>query len=160
MTVQETDQVVPLPLGFYPEAGVSGAVLLQSEFSTFLLFNAMKEDAKGTRADAGNAVVEFKGGTTKFGYPNDEALGGHPLYAKGLECYGAFEVINSSWSRQLTEQNRVSFPDMPDDDTTRHFIFTFHDSTCECLADGYTARLDDRPFEVIMAELVKRIGQE
>ena len=37
-----------------------------------------------------------------------EALAGHPLYQRGLSGYGVFEVINSSWSKQLTEQNRVS----------------------------------------------------
>jgi len=33
----------------------------------------------------------------KFGGPNDEALGGHPLYERGLGRYGVYEVFNSSW---------------------------------------------------------------
>jgi hypothetical protein len=72
-----------------------------------------------------------------FGSPNDEALSGHPLNARGLRSYGAFEVIASSWLRSLERMNRVH----PRHDATRfaahrHFIFTFHDNTFECIAKG------------------------
>ncbi len=53
---QDIDQLVELSLGFYPEAAVSGALLLQSETSTFLLFNAMKDAPGRRRTDAGTAV--------------------------------------------------------------------------------------------------------
>ena len=45
--------------------------------------------------------------TFKFGQPNDEALHGHPLYAKGLSFYRAQEVLNSSWIAELERQNSV-----------------------------------------------------
>jgi hypothetical protein len=77
----------------------------------------------------------------KFGYPNDEALPGHPLYPKGLSYYGLFEVLNSSWNKTLAEQNLVSFPDpSPSRSNGRHFVVTFHDSALECIAERMEGR--------------------
>jgi hypothetical protein len=54
---------------------------------------------------------------------------------KGLRQYGIFEILESSWERQLVEQNRVAFPKhIPT--PSRHFAITFHDSTFECVAHG------------------------
>jgi hypothetical protein len=125
----------PLDIGILPEAGASEARLIQDEYRAALTLSAIRLQPDGHRADAGTATVEFvRCMITKFGYPNDEALGGHPLYNSGLSAYGVFEVIGSPWIRRLTEQNRVAFP-ATSDSTQRHFIFTFHDSTFECIAD-------------------------
>lgn len=73
----------------------------------------------------------------KFGSPNDEALGGHPLIQKGLKYYTVHKVANSSWIAELEKQNSVH----PQHDTNRflkdkhHYIFTFHDSTLELVAN-------------------------
>jgi hypothetical protein len=76
-----------------------------------------------------------------FGYPNDEALPGHPLYGAGLGPYGVFEVSDSSWKRQIIEQNKRCFPRTPPHyDSLRHFVVTFQDSTFECLAGELSAR--------------------
>lgn len=71
-----------------------------------------------------------------FGSPNDETIRGHPLAERGLRPYGVFEIRNSSWTRALEQMNRVHprhnasrFP------TLRHFVFTFHDNTFECVAN-------------------------
>ncbi|MEQ4301835.1 hypothetical protein ABNF97_10660 [Plantactinospora sp. B6F1] len=46
-----------------------------------------------------------------FGYPNDEALPGHPLYDAAADwSYGFYEVQGSPWLRRLGAQNRVKFP--------------------------------------------------
>lgn len=68
----------------------------------------------------------------KFGAPNDEALSGHRYAQFGLDCYSAYEVMNSEWTRELMVANRVH----PQHDDSlfashRHFIFTFHDTTLE-----------------------------
>ncbi len=74
-----------------------------------------------------------------FGPPNDEAFDGHPLSERGLSPYGVFEVENSSWLRKLERMNAVH----PSHDRERflknkkHFIFAFHDSTFECIAEGF-----------------------
>ena len=72
-----------------------------------------------------------------FGSPSDETASGHPLAKRGLEPYGVFEVRNSSWIRALEQMNRVH----PKHDASRfgslrHFVFTFHDNTFECVAHG------------------------
>lgn len=152
-----TEEIIPLNLGFRPEAAVSGARLLQSEYSTFLVFNAMKP--KGDRyVDAGLAVIEFElCSITQFGYPNDEAQGGIPrLKGLGYDCY---EVINSEWSKELTRLNRYAFPDTQDS-RERHFLFLFHDSAFECIASGLRATLSDEPIIDILARLSARIAAE
>lgn len=83
------------------------------------------------------AIVAFKRCSAHtFGPPNDEAFSGHPLAAKGLRPYGAFEVLRSSWIDRLETMNRVHH--CHDRNRflhgKRHFILTFHDSTFECVA--------------------------
>ncbi len=150
------EYATPYDIGVTPEAAVSGPVVLQTDYNVILTFNAMKEKPDGYREDAGTAIVEFKRCIiTKFGYPNDEARWGHPLGDKGLGAYGVYEIMNSTWIRQLTDFNRIRFPNTPDSDQ-RHFMFTFHDSTFECIADGMEVRVSDEPYEQIFAYMSKR----
>src|SRR6266540_3349773 len=71
-----------------------------------------------------------------FGSPGDESLDGHPLYKHGLEFYRVHEVEDSSWITELEKRNSVH----PRHDKAsflkdkRHYVFTFHDSTLECVA--------------------------
>ncbi len=103
-------------------------------------------DGKTTRmvdpesADEPVVLVRFERPSAHlFGPPSDEIFSGHRLSSKGLEPYGAFEVLNSDWIRQLEEMNSVH----PYHDKARyvegkrHFILTFHDSTFECVARGF-----------------------
>jgi len=152
------DYAEPIDIGFVPEAAVSGAHLFQSEYAAFLVFNAMKQTQDGSRVDAGTGIVEItRCSVSKFGYPNDEALRGHPLYDRGLRAYGIFEVKNSSWPMQLTQQNRVVFPKTPDS-KQRHFIVSFHDSTFECVATSLMASLSGHTFEETVASVIKQIS--
>ena len=73
-----------------------------------------------------------------FGYPNDEALGGHPL-ARGL-AYGVYEVFGSDWAQRLEQQNRVCFPDVRWE-PKRHFLMIMHESMGEFLADNVRVEL-------------------
>src|SRR5438874_12236251 len=82
------------------------------------------------------AVIYFPRCTyLSFGAPNDEALHGHPLTKVGLGYYSAQEVENSSLIQMLERRNAVH----PRHDRERflegmrHFIFTFHNSTLECV---------------------------
>ena len=155
----ETDQVIEVNLGFRPEAAISGAVLIQSDYSTFLTFKAMGLETDGIHyTGIGFALLEFNRCIlTRFGYPNDEALPGHPLYAKGIADYVMCEVLNSSWIDQIAEQNRVAFPTFNYVDRSRHFVFIFHDSTFECIADGFTSEVFDGPYEQLFARISQRI---
>jgi hypothetical protein len=156
---QKQDKVVRFDIGFEPEAAVSGPVLLQTDGNAFLTFNAVRMIPNGNRGAVGTGIIELQRcKVTKFGYPNDEALGGHPLYKHGLAAYGVFEVLSSSWIQQMTEQNRVCFP-RTSDSKMRHFIFTFHDSTFECVADGLRATLSTEPYEQIFRQISQRVFQ-
>lgn len=92
------------------------------------------------------AVVEFSSPCAhQLGPPNDEALDGHPLASRGLEPYRCFEVEQSSWIRALEKQNRVH-PRHNSDlyKQLRHYVFTFHDSTFECVASGIKGGIHQR----------------
>ncbi len=158
--MEKTDKVVELDLGCVPEAAISGAVLVQTEHSTFLTFNAMRKVGQ-RRERAGTALVEFRFcECTQFGYPNDEALPGHRLYSSGLGGYGIFEVLNPSWPKRLEQQNRVAYPDRELYSSPRHFIITFHDSTFECLADDIALEVIDEPYAQVFERITRRVLAE
>ncbi|NQT91487.1 MAG: hypothetical protein HQ559_01905 [Lentisphaerae bacterium] len=82
------------------------------------------------------AIVKFPHASIfQFGLPNDEALNGHPLYKNGLTSYAVHRVENSSWIQELEERNSVH--DQHDRERFLrdrvHYVFTFHDSTLECV---------------------------
>lgn len=161
---ENMDQVIVLDLGYVPEAAISGAVLVQTESSCFLTFNAMRVEAGRNQSRAGFALVEFPGCLcTRFGYPNDEAFPGHPLFAKVQALYppwtGIYQVLNSSWIRQVEQQNRKIFPNSSLW-SVRHFIFGFHDSTFECIADDLVSQVIDEPFSAVLARISKRVLAE
>jgi hypothetical protein len=83
------------------------------------------------------ALVRFaKVAAHMFGPPNDEAFSGHPLAARGLKPYAAFEIFKSSWVRGLERMNSVHPYHRPERFAKyRHFIFAFHDSVFECVAE-------------------------
>jgi hypothetical protein len=75
-----------------------------------------------------------------FGPPNDEAFGGHPLASRGLAPYSVFEIRDSSWVRRLERMNSVHEHHDPNRFLKyHHYVFAFHDSTFECVAEGFTA---------------------
>lgn len=169
------EKVVRLGVGCHPEAAISGAVLLQSECATFLLFNAMSDDknSEGRYEDVGTAVMEFDGcSRTLFGGPNDEALPEHPLWKKGLSeiGYGIGEVLHSSWASDVMERARKSAERIWGDGfekayknhvwATRHIIVTFHDSTFECLTKDFRLSIRKEAFGDILDELTSRIMRE
>jgi hypothetical protein len=145
------DYITQLRIGAEPASGVSGAVVVASELSTFLMFNS---------ADGAVVLVELiRAIKSQFGYPNDEALGGHPLYQSGLKHYGVFEVENSSWLEQTRKQNAVCFPNADRwGKNLHHFVFTFHDSTFECLAEDLKVRSLGIPKQQVLADLLKHVS--
>lgn len=137
------DEVIRLDVPWDPDAGAPQPVVFQREGHPARVVYLPSDAAPPSWLPL--AVLRFpRCEILKFGYPNDEALAGHPLYAHGLGAYGIFEVIESSWLETIHEQNRVSFPDggfMPSGG--RHFVVTFHDTTFECIADHLEGRFAD-----------------
>lgn len=153
---REPDIVRKLDLGIIPEIGAPMPMLLESEWWTFLVFDAITDNPGGPSDPAGTAVLEFEHCiVSKFGYPNDEALSGHPLYERGLnQPYGCYEVLNPSWLEQIRAQNRISFPERTNI-SGRHFIVALHDSTFECLAHDMKLSLTVEPMGAVIAMITK-----
>jgi hypothetical protein len=82
------------------------------------------------------AVLRFEGVLQfRLGYPNDEALHGHPLVKQGLENYQTYLVENSSLIAEIENQNRVHPAFRPGMyDRFSHWVVTFHDETLEVVA--------------------------
>jgi hypothetical protein len=91
-----------------------------------------------------------------FGPPNDEAFHGHPLAARGLKPYSAAEVLHSSWIRKLERMNAVHPKHTSGHfENHRHFIFSFHDSTFECVAWDFTVTLHEGTMQSLLPEMVR-----
>jgi hypothetical protein len=148
--VDDQDQVIELEDVPQSSVGAPNPVVLASEHDvqlTYYLENAPEGWDGTTVKIVGTdtegepvAIVKFQRCSAHmFGPPNDEAFSGHPLVERGLHPYGAFEIGNSSWIRQLERMNAVH----PYHDKHRfmaekkHFVFAFHDSTFECIAEGF-----------------------
>jgi hypothetical protein len=133
------DDLVELDLPWHPNGGAPDPWILASDFEPTRVIYRVAESAP---TEEPFAVLRFPMcQIMKFGYPNDEALGGHPLYEKGLGAYSIFEVLNSSWDKLLSDQNLIPFPNpRPAERLSRHFIVTFHESTFECLAEHIEGR--------------------
>lgn len=74
---------------------------------------------------------------SRFGYPNDEALSGDPLYDCGLKFYDCIEIIDSPWLKEINRRNKNPFP-TDSGFKSRHFYMAFHDSVFEVLCDTIT----------------------
>jgi hypothetical protein len=146
------DTIVEFDIGCLPELAVPGPVLMATDEQLIFSFNATRLTPAGRRADAGRAVVKVNPCLAfKFGYPNDEALGGHPLYARGFHGVAVYEVLESSWVAALAEQNRVKFPDSDLSGWgVRHFLLSFHESTLEALGRGLDVSLTEEPLAVVV----------
>ena len=148
------ERIAPLNIDCLPEAAVSGAILFQDEYRTFLMFNAVRT---ADYVAIGRAVVEFdRCYITKFGYPNDEAW--YAIPRTRTLSYGSYEVFESDWTDEINRLNRHGFPDTPDVEL-RHFLFLFHDSAFECLAGGFSVSISTEPLPSLMTNLVSRIRE-
>lgn len=82
------------------------------------------------------ALLRFEGVLQfRLGYPNDEALHGHPLAKFGLKPYTSYLIENSPLIAEIENQNRVHSAYKPGMYVRwRHWIMTFHDETLEVIA--------------------------
>src|SRR5437763_990857 len=105
------------------------------------------------------ALIEFTSYRSfMFGAPNDEAFHGHPLAARGLRPYAAFQIENSSWIRQLEKMNSVHPEHNPKRfERLKHFVFAFHDSTFECVAENFTTTEHEGSLESILPIMQSRL---
>jgi hypothetical protein len=94
-----------------------------------------------------------------FGPPNDEAFAGHPLASRGLRPYGAYRIEESSWIRKLERMNSVHRSHRPERFWKKqHLVFAFHDSTFECVCDGFDVTQTRGSITSAIPEMVKLLG--
>lgn len=129
--VDAEDKVLSLEGIPYPSAGAAMPLILANDNNLLLAYEVAPEGEQ-------YAVLKFNRPYAHyFGSPNDETFGKHPLAQRGLAPYGVFEIRNSSRIRALERMNNIhSKHEAHRFDGRRHFIFTFHDNTFECVAGG------------------------
>jgi hypothetical protein len=105
------------------------------------------------------ALVEFERCVSaKLGSPNDEVFRGHPLHGKGLSSYTAQRVVNSRWLKEIEAINSVHRQYRPSSwADLQHFIFGFHDSTFECLAESFKVEVHRQPMRDLLNRMVDRL---
>jgi hypothetical protein len=169
-TPDARDRVLPLVDAPWSDAGAPLPVVLASDYRLLLIYllQDTPEDRDGTQVprivspgseDMPIAVVEFRHPHAHiFGPPNDEALSGHPLSGRGLNPYRAYIVQDSSWIRALERMSSVHEHHRSERFwKLTHYIFAFHDSTFECVADGFTASIHHGPMRSVVAEMWERL---
>jgi hypothetical protein len=126
---KEKDQVVLLADWPQPSAGATQPTVSADDCSLTLRYRT---------DDDRPVVIHFPLCTYLiFGAPNDEALGGHPLAKRGLKHYSVHEIHESSLIQELERRNSIHPRHSRKRylEGLRHLIFTFHDSTLECVVD-------------------------
>src|ERR1041385_1085660 len=135
-SVDERDKVIALEQVPQSSVGSPSPVVLSDEFKLLLLYIVEEppidwgsiQITDSPTAHESVALVEFtRYSTYMFGAPNDEVFHTHPLAARGLHPYGAFQIENSSWIRQLEKMNSVHDRHNPERfKRLRHYVFSFH----------------------------------
>ena len=105
------------------------------------------------------SLVEFENCfSAKLGAPNDEVFGGHPLNGRGMEAYTAQRVVNSRWVKELEAINSVHRMYRPESwRDLHHYVFWFHDSTFECVAQSFKVETYRESMKSLLARMVERI---
>ena len=164
--VDEKDRVVPLQDVPQSSVGAPLPLVLADEHRIVLAYYLQVRqpgwDGSWIRmvdpvtSDEPIALACFHRVVHMFGPPNDEALSGHPLARRGLSPYGAFEIKDSSWIRKLERMTSVHPNHQPGSYSgLRHVIFTFHDSTFECICSGFDIRKTRGSMENVIPEMVR-----
>jgi hypothetical protein len=168
--VDERDRVVALEN--VPQASVGAPIpLVLADERRVVLAYYMQDrppewDGKTVRVvgptdnDEDVAIIRFNLCSVHlFGPPNDEAFAGHPLAARGLRPYRAFRIEESSWIRQLERMNSVHPHHRPERFWSRqHLVFAFHDSTFECVCNGFDVNTTRGSISEVIPEMVRVLG--
>ena len=162
------EHAVPLDFPVRWDIGAPLPHVIQNDYKTFLTFYIREPDPDwdGSYVTVKNpgdgsveslALVEFIGcASAKLGSPNDEVFEGHPLNGKGLHGYTAQRVMNSKWLAELEAINSVhSYYDATRWRKLNHYIFWFHDTTFECVAESFRVEV----FRESVADLLARVCQ-
>lgn len=169
---QNETHAVPIEFPVQWDTGAPLPYLLQNDYRTFLVFFLRDVDPEwdGTyvnirRTDDPNpsnlAVIEFKRCIcTKMGTPNDEVFRGHPLTGKGFQGYCPLQVQNSPWIKELEAINSIHRGYRPESwRNLNHYIFGFHDSTFECVAESFVVEVRATTIPELLTEVCGKLVQ-
>ena len=119
---------------------------------------ATVKDPAGEHAES-LALVEFRRCiSAKLGAPNDEVFHGHALAGKGLDAYSAQLVRRSRWLAELQKTNSVHSAYRAESWQNRnHYVFWFHDSTFECIAESFTVERHACSMSALLGEACRRL---
>lgn len=151
--------VVELDLGVIPSPAGSGELLLTNDDAVaIMVFVGSQQNGRANPV----VIATFHGcQQVTFGYPNDSAQSGHPLYQHGEWAYGFHKVLNSGWQRRLAEQNRVAFPTWkPTGPPLHHFLVAMHESLGESLAEDVSVEITVGTFEEAAKTALARVMAE
>lgn len=164
------EHAVPLDFPFPWNTGAPLPQLLVNDHRALLMFlvNVPDPNWDGTYVTVkdpasalpeSHALVEFKRCVSaKLGSPNDEVFTGHPLAGKGMEPYSAQLVKNSRWLAELQTINSVHPGYRPELWGQRHhYVFWFHDTTFECIAEGFEVELHDCSMPELLSKACARL---
>ena len=152
--VDDLDRVIELPDAPKPDVGAPLPTLVSDEGHLFLAYIVSEPDLTWNGSHVTTVSPESEGlpiaiirfrlpSAHMLGPPNDEVFGGHPLASRGLQSYAVFEIERSSWIRKHERMNAVH----PNHNRERflaqrrHFVFAFHDSTFECIAESFETNI-------------------
>jgi hypothetical protein len=157
-----------------PDPSVPAETVIQDGWSTYLLFFAVSKsvDEAGYLKDLGVAVVECKHcSASKFGYPNDEGLPEHPLYALGLGSAKSsiLEIVGSPSAQEAHEQGsashrriwggRSSSYEPAEGKPPRHFIVLLKEKTFECLGNELSVDLFAKDFPEALEYVHRKLAE-
>lgn len=161
--VDERDRVIEIRGVPQSSVGAPMPIILSDEHRVLLAYVIEERpDVSLESLQSGGedfALIEFhRCRSFMFGSPNDEAFSGHPLAARGLRPYACFQVEDSSWIRQLERMNSVH----PSHDPARfarykHYVFAFHDSTFECVAEDFKVTEHSGTWESLLAIMQRQV---
>ncbi|MDH4226184.1 MAG: hypothetical protein OEV59_00315 [Deltaproteobacteria bacterium] len=119
----------------HPATGAPLPHIISNDNNLYLAYCVKTENS---RDNGTYAIVRFKNNSQYiFGYPNDEAAHQHPLYENGLRPYAAYAVKNSPWiAKHLKHYGSHINTGEPLNKPYMHYIFFFHDTCFECIAEG------------------------
>jgi len=145
------NQDLPRVLEEIPQSSVGAPCpMVVAGENSLLLAYCLQENRPS--ASESCALVSFKRPYAHmFGPPNDEAFSGHPLAVRGLRPHAVFEIELSSWLHTLERMNSVHPFHRPEQFATyKHYVFAFHDTTFECIAESFTiSSRQGRPWAVL-----------
>ena len=154
-----------LKLGFGPDPFAAGAVLVLTSFGDFATFPALAKDKSGAFGRVGTAIIQLIGCQAKtFTYSTADTFSELPRFYGDLDPGSIYEIKNSAWVTQVTENaasltvdvkgpSKAKQRSKPKTRPLKHFVFTFFETTFQCVAEGLRSEIRTDPFGLIASDL-------